>query len=249
MAVPIDASALEAGTLISKSRFMIPSYQRDYSWEIEEVRELWEDLKVSLDEKSYFLGLIILTGKDDTNVMDVVDGQQRLVTLSLLAKAMHNSAKNMERKALADRIESVLLHHLDYETDTKSPRITFSDPYDNSTFRSILNDESTKNLDVSGDSVSRRMIDSFESLSKWLDEYLDDNAFKLLGKLAEFIIDRLYFAVFTHPDDESAYTIFGTYIPECPKHPLEPYGSGVSSISENSCARMRRIRFKAAQQG
>ena len=208
MAVPIDASALEAGTLISKSRFMIPSYQRDYSWDIEEVRELWEDLKASVDEKSYFLGLIILTGKDDTNVMDVVDGQQRLVTLTLLAKAMHNSAKSMERKALADRIESVLLRHLDYETEIKMPRITFSDPDDNSTFISILNDESTEGLEVSGDSVSRRMIDSYENLSKWLNEYLGDNAFKLLGKLAEFIIDRIYFAVFTHPDDESAYTIF-----------------------------------------
>ena len=208
MAVPIDASALEAGTLISKSRFMIPSYQRDYSWEVDDVRELWEDLKASLDEKSYFLGLIILTRKDDTNVMDVVDGQQRLVTLTLLAKAMHNSAKNMERKALADRIESALLRHLDYETDTKLPRITFSDPDDNLTFRSILNDESTEDFQISSDLVSRRMIDSFENLSKWLDEYLGDNAFKLLGKLAEFIIDRLYFAVFTHPDDESAYTIF-----------------------------------------
>ena len=41
--------------------------------------------------------------------------------------------------------------------------------------------------------------------------------------------------------------MIGTYIPECPKHPLEPYESGVSLISEIVGARMRKTRFTATQ--
>ena len=46
---------------------------------------------------------------------------------------------------------------------------------------------------------------------------------------------------------EMLMEIFGTYTAECPKHPLEPYESGVSAISEIVGARMRKTRFKATK--
>ncbi len=66
--------------------YQVPSYQRPYSWDTEQVDDLWEDVYSSFDndEDEYFLGSIILTKNGDNKYLDVVDGQQRLTTLMIL---------------------------------------------------------------------------------------------------------------------------------------------------------------------
>ena len=204
-------SASQAGALISNYRFKIPSFQREYSWSRDKVNDFWEDLVSGVESENYFLGLVILTAQD--GVMNVVDGQQRLVTLVLLAKAIKNKAKKINRNALADLIESTFLRFIDYSSDDKSSRISFADSDDNNTFQSILGNEEESAIDASDlkeDSPSRLMIEAFDHLVKMLNEYLqdDETAFKLIGKLAEFIMERLHFAVFVHSDESSAYRIF-----------------------------------------
>ena len=115
MDAPLNASALQAGALISKSRFAIPQFQREYSWQDGEVSEFWSDLSSNVEAGDYFLGLVILT--EENGAKNVVDGQQRLVTLTLLATALFFEAKKLGRKALADRIEADFLRSIDYDTD------------------------------------------------------------------------------------------------------------------------------------
>ncbi|HLC79285.1 MAG TPA: DUF4268 domain-containing protein [archaeon] len=66
--------------------YEIPSYQRPYSWESEQVDALWDDIYSAFEnnEDEYFLGSIILTRKNNNKYLDVVDGQQRLTTLMIL---------------------------------------------------------------------------------------------------------------------------------------------------------------------
>ena len=206
MTAPLNASALQAGALISKSRFSIPQFQREYSWQTDEVVEFWGDLRTSVDTGDYFLGLIILT--EDNGIKNVVDGQQRLVTLTLLAAALFFEAKRLGRRALADRIEADFLRSIDYDTDEKNPRVVLSDSDDNKTFQCILDTGQAPDLDLFEDSVSSRMVNSFEYLKRKLKEDLKPDAFKRLGKWADFITNQLYFAVFIHPDAASAYTVF-----------------------------------------
>jgi hypothetical protein len=63
----------------------IPDYQRPYKWERRHVRNLFYDIReaISKDIDEYRIGSIILHAKDKNN-LDIVDGQQRLVTISLL---------------------------------------------------------------------------------------------------------------------------------------------------------------------
>jgi len=72
--------------LFNKKYFEIPKYQRGYSWERQNVRELFEDIRESIESKSnHYLGTFVLSGgapKEDHFFL--VDGQQRLVTLSLI---------------------------------------------------------------------------------------------------------------------------------------------------------------------
>ena len=65
----------------------IPDYQRIYCWEEKTIRTLWEDIQEIPDSERYRLGTIILQRKDQS--FDIIDGQQRLVTLSLFLSELH----------------------------------------------------------------------------------------------------------------------------------------------------------------
>ena len=206
MQTPLNASASTAGALLSSSIFEVPQFQREYSWQEDEVSDFWNDLSNGLDSDSYFLGLIILT--DEGGRKHVVDGQQRLITLSLLANAIYFEAQNRGRAALADRIRADFLRSIDYDSDETNPRVVLSDEDDNTTFQLIL-DRGEISSDIGDEgSISRRLAQSYKFLRGKLQEDLKRDPFKRLGKWTEFLTHRVYFAVFVHPDPSSAYQVY-----------------------------------------
>lgn len=94
----MKASAESLAAVFGRAdRFIIPEYQRAYSWEEEEIAQLWSDLKGAFDEDcslepgeagdDYFLGPMVITTNRDkagNSQAHVVDGQQRLTTLNTL---------------------------------------------------------------------------------------------------------------------------------------------------------------------
>lgn len=78
-------------------RFRIPLYQRVYSWTLGQCKELWADLMRAADtEEEHFLGTVLCQddeGAKALRTVDLVDGQQRLVTLTLLLAALSDIAK------------------------------------------------------------------------------------------------------------------------------------------------------------
>ena len=69
--------------------FSIPPYQRPYAWELPQVTALLDDLMESMKAESgtqdlYFLGSVVLVKKPNSTKARVVDGQQRLTTLTIL---------------------------------------------------------------------------------------------------------------------------------------------------------------------
>jgi len=72
-------------------KYIVPRFQREYSWETEEVEEFWEDvtqqISISANKKikneEYFIGCIVLVGEDSNPEYLIVDGQQRLTTLTI----------------------------------------------------------------------------------------------------------------------------------------------------------------------
>lgn len=76
--------------------FYIPNYQRDYAWGIEQLNDLWEDLKENVeivknkgqsDESGHFLGTIVIA-PHGYNAYDLIDGQQRMTTIFMLLYAL-----------------------------------------------------------------------------------------------------------------------------------------------------------------
>lgn len=72
--------------LFNDRYFEIPRYQRGYAWEKQHIRELFEDIKEAIDSNSsHYIGTVVLSKCDeDSKKFYVVDGQQRLTTITLL---------------------------------------------------------------------------------------------------------------------------------------------------------------------
>lgn len=196
----LNAKSNTGRELFSSSRFSIPIYQREYAWSENEYQALWEDLRGGLADDGYFLGLIILT-QDASGTKEVVDGQQRILSISLLAAALRDRSHADGRTVLASEIERDFLKTLDLDNDAQVPRISFSDTDDAAIFASIINGSLAEDQ-------KHPMAAAYRYFVAELDEDLGDDGFKRLGAWTRFLQEGLYFAVFTHPDSSSAYTVF-----------------------------------------
>lgn len=111
----------------SNKRFVIPVYQRNYDWKIENCKRLYNDLvKVICNErKSHFFGSIVSVYNPDgaNDEFLVIDGQQRLTTISLLLLAMYTLLKKgvvvPEKASLSERIYETYLVDKWQDDDTR----------------------------------------------------------------------------------------------------------------------------------
>ena len=83
--------------------FTIPPYQRPYAWEVQQANELLDDLLEAMRPNSrseglYFLGSIVLVKTRGNSAAKVVDGQQRLTTLTILFSVLRDLTDDFELK-------------------------------------------------------------------------------------------------------------------------------------------------------
>jgi len=201
MSTQVEASTFQAGQLFSTNRFKIPDFQREYSWrKNNEAADFWRDLRDNLLSPPYFLGLIIITDEGDTKT--VVDGQQRIVTLSLLANSIRKAALLRDRRLVADSMRDVFLFALDYETEKRSPRVELTADQDRATLAWLLGGEEVPIA------KNENMVQVQEFLDRELEADLKQYEPSRLGKWAQFISGGLTFALFEHPDRNAAYKVF-----------------------------------------
>jgi len=90
------------------SYYQIPDYQRPYSWEDEQIEQLWDDIHSAAEsgDESYFLGPMILIRPQDGH-FEVVDGQQRLTTLTILFCVIRDLYENPLKTIDEELVNSV----------------------------------------------------------------------------------------------------------------------------------------------
>ena len=77
----IQFTSKKVGELLKEGNLRIPSYQRSYKWNRKHIRNLFYDLRDAMGKKEYQIGSVILHEND--GYLDIVDGQQRLISISL----------------------------------------------------------------------------------------------------------------------------------------------------------------------
>ncbi|MCQ2672121.1 DUF262 and DUF1524 domain-containing protein [Helicobacter pylori] len=167
------------------NQFVIPIYQRLYSWEKEQCKQLWDDIiKIGGNDKmnGHFIGsiLYVLDGKTPSSPLLIIDGQQRLTTITLLCIALRNHlSEEVEilEKFSRKEIESYLINS-DKDGDKKF-RLILSES-DRDTLLSLIDKNKRKPSEP-----SLKIVENFKLFEKWISENTDklETIFKGLEKL------------------------------------------------------------------
>ena len=206
----IKASQQNLNNVFSNSYFFeIPTYQRPYSWETEQVGELLDDLLNAMernDQEPYFLGSIVLVKDEMDSKSEVIDGQQRLTTLSMLFCVLRELASDSIKAGLDNRIREagdpllgtpdrfrVNLRQLDRE-------FFHDNVQDGGHLEQFLKLDSATFTTDSQKQISENVAYLYDRMGQ-LDEKTRDD-------LARYIIRYCYLVVVTTEDKGSAYRIF-----------------------------------------
>ena len=106
----IEATIETVENVLSIKELRIPEYQRPYKWSEKNVRQLLEDILESKNagKKKYRIGSVILYINNEKKTLDIVDGQQRLTTLFILAKICdENVCKSLLRYNHIDSVDKI----------------------------------------------------------------------------------------------------------------------------------------------
>jgi uncharacterized protein with ParB-like and HNH nuclease domain len=206
METTFSTQTMSFQSLMSSGRYSIPKYQRQYSWsKYSEVADLWNDLSSANLNEPYFMGIVIVAkpgGDTSGNTLDIVDGQQRLISLSLLANAVRIISEQQGKKLLARSLQNSILHGIDYDTEHEIPRIILSDERDRESYESLIS---------SGNEYAGAKVDRMRAVQQFLIDKIKESVQsgeRSLAEWASFLSDNLSFAVFVNATHQSAFKIF-----------------------------------------
>lgn len=193
--------------LLSGSAFGIDYYQREYRWKRKQLQELVDDLhgqftqtwspETPLEKQSkYFLGSIVISKSGD--VRNIVDGQQRITTLTLLLIYLNHLQSDHDKKV--KKIEALV-----YDEDPSGTKFKLDIPERNDCMTALLEGK-TYNPEGKSDSV-RNLVDRYDDLD---DIFPKDMASDALHMFIWWIIRNVKLIEITANDDGDAYTIFET---------------------------------------
>lgn len=201
--------------------YRIPRFQRDYSWTDAEWEDLWSDIMGTIEpsgEPAHYMGYLVLQSQDEKS-FDVIDGQQRLTTLSLIVLAVlknlqrlidenKNPEQNQQR---LEQIRSTYIGYLDPVTLVTRSKLTLNRNND-SYFQNYL--VPLGHLPQRGFRASEH---SLRKAFEWYDKRARDYAKRqsgdegvALARMLETMSDRLFFTVISVTDELNAYKVFET---------------------------------------
>jgi hypothetical protein len=193
--------------------FSIPLYQRPYSWTTEEAGELLDDVLVFLNSSPqdvdnldpYFLGSIVLIKEDGIAESEVIDGQQRLTTLTILLSTLRSLVpaefSNDLREFIYEKGNVVRGTPNRYRLTLRQRDADF--------FKTHVQDEDgltkLQQLNVANYKDSKlNIIQNAQLYLKRFTEFSEDQR----TRLAQFIIKRCFLVIVSTPDFDAAYRIF-----------------------------------------
>lgn len=201
--------------------YRIPRFQRDYSWTENEWEDLWANILDTLDgsaDPAHYMGYLVLQSSDDKR-FEIIDGQQRLTTLSLIVLAVlkqlqQRTKSGTEADANLRRIEQIrqtYVGYLDPVTLVARPKLTLN-RNNNDYYQNHL--VPLTHLPAHGLRASEHLLRrAFEWFERQVGQYLQQGSGdegRQLAQLVEDMADRLFFTVITVTDELNAYKVFET---------------------------------------
>ena len=166
----------------SKTIYKIPKYQREYTWGVNEWNQLFDDI-VS-NEEGYFLGsyICVSTRTMGTPELELIDGQQRFTTISILLSAIYSRLNKNREKLDEDEISTLIniKKELTYnvEKGIYKPKLLLQVQNSNlDDYLSLLyeNEIISDKIKKPNNAGNRRIYKAFKYFNKCIDEYINEN--------------------------------------------------------------------------
>lgn len=210
-----NTSTNNYNTLIGNNKkFIVPKFQRDYSWGSEQWDDLWQDIETMIkEEDDHYMGYLVLQTNDDKTFY-IIDGQQRFTTVTILILAAIKCIKAFVKNGVEEednklRVDNLLHTYIGY----KDP-VTLV--YDNILVLNRNNDGYFRDYIVKLDELRVRNLKNSEKLMKQCFEFFEQ---KLRGKykagkdyavFIQTIVNKLYFTQIVVNDEMNAFRVFET---------------------------------------
>lgn len=236
----LNAYTRTISTLFSTNvKYVVPRFQREYSWTKDEVSELWHDvinnLKIKdgrIENLEYFIGSLVLIGEDKSPEMLIVDGQQRLTTITIVLSALVETFKSVGENDLAQGIYSTYIEGKDvrykpfFKLENENPKPFLQESIQHITKKE--NQPQNKEEKTLWESylyfINKFKIDSLKKDIKFWNDISGTNSQKqlaILEAVRDEILLNLKVIYITVANEDDAYMIFET---------LNARGKNLSSV-------------------
>jgi hypothetical protein len=194
--------------------YRIPKYQRDYSWDSEQWSDLWYDVQEAGNTKSpHYMGYLVLQTSDN-KIFHVIDGQQRLTTVSILILACikhlrclpGTAEETKDNEKRAETIRSSYIGNLDPKTLVSYNKLVLNKNNDAfyRRFLTPLAELPQRKLNTSEKLMKRAFEFFYQEIKKRFSNYED------IINYIDALADNIFFTAITVTDELNAFKVFET---------------------------------------
>jgi uncharacterized protein with ParB-like and HNH nuclease domain len=199
-------------------RYEIPKFQRDYTWEIEQWDDLWHDINLlrKNEESDHYMGYVVLQSSDNKN-FQIIDGQQRLTTLSIIILATLKSLQDLAKSNIdtennnkrIDALRNSYIGYIDPVTLISNNKLKLNKNSDNYYRQHLVLLKEVKDLPLRNTNSSEKQMREcftwfYEKIKK---EFTTGEA---LAGFIDNLADKLFFTRISVSDDFNAFRVFET---------------------------------------
>lgn len=208
----IDATDISISSILKDQKFYIDYFQREYRWQEKHIKLLVEDLTSTFlksykptdkrpavaNYQSYYLGPVVFSVNTDDGKKSIIDGQQRITSITLLLIYLnHLQSESNDKVAISDLIfsESYGEKSFNMTDEVREPCLK------------ALFETGTYTVQEDDDETVQNMIERYEDIAQAFPEELTNGA---LPYFIDWFIRNVVIVEITAYSDENAYTIFET---------------------------------------
>lgn len=212
------------GQLLNERRyFAVPRHQRDFAWPLGAVEQYLEDVVGAMSEadSDYFLGLIVLVNTDNPTEKryEILDGQQRLATTTMILAAIRQWLRESGQDTEATKIQKDFIGISEIGEEQDEPRLILNVHNQDVFQETVVNPCSDKRLkelqsEAGRHTSVRKLLDAALRCREFVAELADNQGpdkkdqAVILFNLAKYLRDRVQVNCLDVTAPENAYTIF-----------------------------------------
>lgn len=208
----IEATDTSINKLLKDQKFTIDYFQREYRWQEKHIKLLIEDLTTTFlksykegdkrsdvaSYQSYYLGPVVFSVNPENNKKSIIDGQQRITSITLLLIYLNHLQKNSSQK--------VVISELIFSEKYGEKSFNMSDEVRENCLTALF-EEGQYKITENDDETVINMLERYEDISESFPDEIDET---VLPYFIDWCIENVVIVEITAYSDENAYTIFET---------------------------------------